>query len=178
MGFSTQEYWSGLPCRPPGDHPDPGIKLVSPVAPVLQADSFTSEPPWRPHSGILFSLKKNWKSDTCQMKEDAHTHPKYCMSPLPWGTWSIQIHRQKVEQWLPRLTETGNYCLMSTEQDEKSSGDGWWWWLYNNLKVLDTTKLHFKRIIMANIMCILQINNTVHCNRNCAIHWRVSSSSP
>ena len=38
-GFSRQEYWSGLPCPPPGDLPDPGIELVSPVAPALQADS-------------------------------------------------------------------------------------------------------------------------------------------
>ena len=36
MGFSRQEYWSGLPCPPPGDLPNPGIKLSSPA---LQADS-------------------------------------------------------------------------------------------------------------------------------------------
>ena len=35
-GFSQQEYWSGLPCLPPGDLPDPGIELMSPA---LQADS-------------------------------------------------------------------------------------------------------------------------------------------
>ena len=34
MGFSRQEYFSGL-----GDLPDPGIKLASPVAPALQVDS-------------------------------------------------------------------------------------------------------------------------------------------
>ena len=38
MGFSRQEYWSGLPCPPPGD-PDPGIEPVSPVSSALQADS-------------------------------------------------------------------------------------------------------------------------------------------
>ena len=32
MGFSRQEYWSGLPCPPPGDHPDPGIEPVSHVS--------------------------------------------------------------------------------------------------------------------------------------------------
>ena len=37
--FSRQEYWSGLPTPPSGDLPDPRIKLVSPVAPALQADS-------------------------------------------------------------------------------------------------------------------------------------------
>ena len=35
MGFSRQEYWSGLPCLPPGDLPNPGIEPVSPTAPAL-----------------------------------------------------------------------------------------------------------------------------------------------
>ena len=35
-GFSRQEYWSGFPCLPPRDLPDPGIKLASPAAPALQ----------------------------------------------------------------------------------------------------------------------------------------------
>ena len=38
MGFSRQEYWSGLPFPSPGDLPDPGIK---PRSPALQADLFT-----------------------------------------------------------------------------------------------------------------------------------------
>ena len=42
MGFSRQEYWSGLPFHSPGDLPDPGIK---PGSPALQADSLPSEPP-------------------------------------------------------------------------------------------------------------------------------------
>ena len=36
MGFSRQEYWSGVPCPPPGDLPYPGVK---PGSPALQADS-------------------------------------------------------------------------------------------------------------------------------------------
>ena len=35
MGFSRQEYWSGLPCPPPGDLPNPGIKPMSPASPAL-----------------------------------------------------------------------------------------------------------------------------------------------
>ena len=42
MGFSRQEYWSGLPSPPPGNLPDPGIK---PGSPSLQADALLSEPP-------------------------------------------------------------------------------------------------------------------------------------
>ena len=40
MGFSRQEYWSGLPFTSPGDLPDPGIE---PRSPALQADALTSE---------------------------------------------------------------------------------------------------------------------------------------
>ena len=42
MGFSRQEYWSGWPCLPPGDLPNPGIK---PRSPAVQVDSLPSEPP-------------------------------------------------------------------------------------------------------------------------------------
>ena len=46
MGFSSQEYWSGLPFPSPGDLPDPGVELGSPT---LEADALTSElsgKPW------------------------------------------------------------------------------------------------------------------------------------
>jgi len=35
IGFSWQEYWSGLPCPPPRDLPDPGIKPASLASPAL-----------------------------------------------------------------------------------------------------------------------------------------------
>ena len=49
MGFCRQEYWSGLPCLPPGDLPDPGVKSHSPA---LQADSLPSEPPGKPFKQV------------------------------------------------------------------------------------------------------------------------------
>ena len=45
MGFSRQEYWSGLPFPSPGDLPNPGIE---PGSPALQADALSSEPPGKP----------------------------------------------------------------------------------------------------------------------------------
>ena len=42
MGFSRQEYWSGLPCPPPGDLLDPGIELASLVSPALTGRFFTT----------------------------------------------------------------------------------------------------------------------------------------
>ena len=46
MGFSRQEYRSGLPFPSPGDLPHPGIK---PGTPALEADVLTSEPPGKPN---------------------------------------------------------------------------------------------------------------------------------
>ena len=55
MGFCRQEYWSGLPCPPPGDLPDPEIKLMCLAPPALQADSL---PPG--HQGCAkYTVTKN-----------------------------------------------------------------------------------------------------------------------
>ena len=48
VGFSRQEYWSGLPFPSPGDLPNPGIEHQSPA---LQADALPSEPPGKPKVG-------------------------------------------------------------------------------------------------------------------------------
>ena len=51
MGSSRQRCWSGLPCPPPGDLPDQGMKPVFPVAPALQVDSLPlshwGSPKWK-----------------------------------------------------------------------------------------------------------------------------------
>ena len=45
MGFPRQEYWSRLPCPPPGDLPDPGIQPEFPVSPSLTGRFLMPEPP-------------------------------------------------------------------------------------------------------------------------------------
>ena len=52
MGFSRQEYWSGLPFPSAGDLPNLGIE---PRSPALQADALTSEPPGKPYRFFLKS---------------------------------------------------------------------------------------------------------------------------
>jgi len=42
MGFSRQEYWSGLPFPPPGDLPDPGIEPTSLVSLAMTGRFFTT----------------------------------------------------------------------------------------------------------------------------------------
>ena len=48
MGFSWQEYWSGLPCPSPGDLPDPGIEPISPASNALKVNSLPTEPAGKP----------------------------------------------------------------------------------------------------------------------------------
>ena len=50
MGFSRQEYWSGLPFPPPGDLPDPEIEPTSPASPALAWGFFTTETLGKPRS--------------------------------------------------------------------------------------------------------------------------------
>ena len=45
VGFSRQEYWSGLPFPPPGDLPNPGIKPTCLASPALAGGFFTTGPP-------------------------------------------------------------------------------------------------------------------------------------
>ena len=52
MGFSRQEYWSWLPCPPPGDLPDPGIKTASLSLLYWQAGLFF----------FFFNIKVTWEA--------------------------------------------------------------------------------------------------------------------
>ena len=63
MGFFRQECWSGLPCPPPRDLPDPGIEATSLVAPALQAGSLPLSHQQKPQegSGMCFNYNQNKK---------------------------------------------------------------------------------------------------------------------
>ena len=66
MGFSRQEYWSGLPFPFPGDLPNPGIK---PGSPTLRADALTSEPPGSPRGKVSqYSHYKKLYDDSSKKK--------------------------------------------------------------------------------------------------------------
>ena len=82
MEFSRQEYWSGLPFPTPGDIPDPGIKLMSPVSPAVTGRFFTTEPPgltfkdsgkiqWPNRYGLHTGSRKNYTGANLSLK---HCH--------------------------------------------------------------------------------------------------------
>ena len=63
VGFSRQDYWSGMPFPTPGDLPDPRIKPMSLAPPTLASGFFTTEPPGKPHF-------LNWKKPVCTLIDD------------------------------------------------------------------------------------------------------------
>ena len=85
MGFSKQEYWSGLPCPLSGDLPDPGLEPVSLTSNLhWQAGSLPLAPPGKPHttglpgnsksgsileSHLAFNLKKKKKKNSQQQNK-------------------------------------------------------------------------------------------------------------
>ena len=79
MGFSRQEYWSGLPFPSSSDLPDPGIK---PGSPELQTDSLPSEPPEKPLKDMSDQISRSVVSDSLQPHESQHARPP-CPSPTP-----------------------------------------------------------------------------------------------
>ena len=76
MGFSRQEYWSGLPFPSPGDLPDPGIKAGSPA---LEADALASEPPGKPVDSIngLNAPTKRHRLAEWTQKQDPYIYAVY-----------------------------------------------------------------------------------------------------
>ena len=68
MGFSRQEYWSGLPCPPPRDLSDSGIELVSLMSPALAGGFFTTCATWEAHLDIS-------KCPLCVTGEEAQNCP-------------------------------------------------------------------------------------------------------
>ena len=56
MGFSRQEYWSGLPRPSPGDLPDPGMECKSFLSPVLAGGFFTTSTSWEAALGKFTSV--------------------------------------------------------------------------------------------------------------------------
>ena len=74
IAFSRQEYWSGLPCTPPGDLLDPGIEPESLTFPALADRFFTTSATWKAHSFIIQLQNiwlKNWRSESHSVMFDS-----------------------------------------------------------------------------------------------------------
>ena len=86
IGFSGQEYWSGLPCPPLGDFPHPRIDTVSPAAPCIEGGLFTAEPPRKPFL-LVVSGKTSLTSKESACKECRR------LEFNPW-VWKVPLEKE------------------------------------------------------------------------------------
>ena len=68
MGFSRQENWSGLPCPPPGDLPNPAMEHMSLTSPAVAGGLFTTSATWEARqwsSVVVKRMKYDWPHSRC-----------------------------------------------------------------------------------------------------------------
>ena len=101
QGFSRQEYWSGLPCPPPRDLSDPGIKTTSLMSPALAGGFFTSRATWETHSShALLNLSKGQLLSTQTQVQTLESSLPLLSSQI--HIWSISISYEPL--WGCRLS--------------------------------------------------------------------------
>ena len=104
MGFSRQEYWSGLPFSPPEDLLNPGIEPATPVSPALAGRFFTTEPPEKPiychmcfykrEMGILWDIEEKDTDERAEAMWPQRQIPEWCGlnqgRPVAMRSWTRQ----------------------------------------------------------------------------------------
>ena len=115
MGFSRQDYWSGLPFPSPSDLPQPGFK---PKCPALQADSLQSEPPEEQSFQIITNIRGEGNGTPLQYS---------CLeNPMDRGAWKAAVHGvAKSRTRLSVFTFTFHFHALEKEMATHSSVLAW-----------------------------------------------------
>ena len=126
MGFSRQEYWSGLSFPSPGDLPDLGIEQASPASPALAHRLFTYAT-WKAHmsdtvldlgmaiSSVQFS--RSVVSDSLRPHESQHARP-----PSPSPTPRVHSDSRPLSQWCHPAISSSVVPFSSCPQSLPASG--------------------------------------------------------
>ena len=97
MGFSSQEYWSGLLFPLPGDLSNPGIEHISLKSPALAYGFFTTSATWEAHEKVYRTCKNSIKKTQAQNEwkpfKEGEIKEMYC------PVWSKKIRRPTATSW-------------------------------------------------------------------------------
>ena len=144
LGFSRQEYWSGLSCPPPGYLPDPGIEHKSPTGPALQeatgealilvaaaaksllscqtlCDPIDGSPPGSPVPGILQARTLEWVAIFFSYTGLIHIK---CSLRRERAVPLCRTHRHSITPWGPQAGQGRPYfCLGAAARTPGRLGD-------------------------------------------------------
>ena len=154
MGFSRQEYWSGLPCPPSWDLPNPGIEPVSLMSSALAGKFFTTSTTWKAPKysqyDSSFTKFKHMKTHNIVFKEKwiggKMTKKSKGMLSQKSGGVCLWIKREGIQKALATWCEEPIHwkrlwCwqrLKAGEEGDDRGWDGWmasptWWtWIWAN----------------------------------------------
>ena len=148
MGFPKQEYWSGLPCSPPGDLPDPGAEPKSLTFPVLAGGFLTSSTTWEalkicyhililtlewdihsllqeifPIQGSNPGILHFWQNLYClshqgSLTRERQSHIKLSIPSRQWTSISLLLSHPVLMQW----DHETNVARMETKHGSKTRG--------------------------------------------------------
>ena len=99
LGFSRQEYWSGLPCPPPGDLPDPGVEPRSLMSPAVAGGFFIISATWEvqrsllksgyfQENSIFFFPVREKDNQLCYISPSVMVN---CLCPLVWAMMDSDV---------------------------------------------------------------------------------------
>ena len=147
MGFSKQEYWSGLTCTPPQIFPTPGNEPESSLSPALQADSLPTEPPGKPKNDTVASLNTDISANNFVFifineyisKQRRQWHPTPVLLPRKshgqrslvgcstWGRPKSQTQLSNFSHFsLSRIGEGNGNPLQCSCLENPRDGGAWW----------------------------------------------------
>ena len=110
MGFSRQEYWSGLPFPSPGDLPNPGIKPASLTSLALAGEFFTSSATWEAQKKVkLLSRVQLCNPMYCSLPGSS-VHGIFQARVLEWVAISFSS-RSSQPRDLTRVSHTAGRCF-------------------------------------------------------------------
>ena len=114
MGFSRQEYWSGLPCPSPGDLPDPGME---PVSPASASRFFTTSATWEAQK--IGSVQFNHSVVSSSLQPHGLQHARL---PCPSSTLRAFSNSRPLSQWCHSTISSSIVPFSSCLQSFPASG--------------------------------------------------------
>ena len=119
MGILMQEYWSGLPCPPPGDLPNPGIEPESLMSPALAGRFFTTSATWKAPL-ITFTFPHLYSAFlVAQMVKCLSTMQETWVRSLGWEDTlekEMAIHSRTIAWKIPWTEEPGRLQSMGSQR--------------------------------------------------------------